>query len=201
MRVTLWGTRGSLADARRRRPRATAATPPASRCAADDGTVLVLDAGTGIRRLGATLLQGRRAASTSCSHISTWTISRGSDSSRRCTTSGMEIHIWGPPHHARRCARAWRRYLSPPFFPVHLRDLPCRLTLHEVPCGDVRHRPLRDRLGARLSSGPDRRLSHRCEGASLAYLPDHEPALGARDVSAGAGLDLGLRACGAASTC
>ena len=54
MKVTLWGTRGSVAA-----PGAETARYGGNTSCVEvhgvDGTVLVLDAGTGIRRLGATL--------------------------------------------------------------------------------------------------------------------------------------------------
>ena len=64
MNVTLWGTRGSLAT-----PGAeTARYGGNTSCVGvrgDEGTVLVLDAGTGIRGLGKTI-DASCAASTSC---------------------------------------------------------------------------------------------------------------------------------------
>ena len=54
MRVTLWGTRGSLATPGPETVRYGGNTSCVEVRGAD-GTVLVLDAGTGIRRLGATL--------------------------------------------------------------------------------------------------------------------------------------------------
>lgn len=70
------------------------------------------------------------------------------------------------------------RYLSPPLFPVHLRDLPCKLFLHEVPCGgfDVEE----FRIVSSLVCHPDPTVGYRLTTSDgvLAYLPDHEPALG-----------------------
>ena len=63
MRVTLWGTRGSIASA----GPDTIQYGGNTACVeveADDGTVVILDAGTGIRRVGMTYRQPR--ASISC---------------------------------------------------------------------------------------------------------------------------------------
>ncbi|MCH8111391.1 MAG: hypothetical protein IH905_05470 [Proteobacteria bacterium] len=70
------------------------------------------------------------------------------------------------------------RYLSPPLFPVRLRDLPCQLTLHDVPLGSFRVGELE--VIADLVCHPGPTLGYRIvEGkTSVAYLPDHEPALG-----------------------
>ncbi len=70
------------------------------------------------------------------------------------------------------------RYLSPPLFPVRLRDVAAKLELHDVPMtpfnigglevrGEVIIHPGQT-IGYRISDGR----------ATVAYLPDHEPALG-----------------------
>jgi ribonuclease BN (tRNA processing enzyme) len=72
------------------------------------------------------------------------------------------------------------RYLSPPLFPVHLRDLP-RIICHDLPRPDFDIGPFRIRT--RLVCHPNPTVGYRIEadGAALAYLPDHEPALGQRN--------------------
>ena len=64
-------------------------------------------------------------------------------------------------------------------FPVRLRDLP-RLRLHEVAGGEVEIGPFV--VTARFVCHPNPTVGYRIEapGAVLAYLPDHEPALGRR---------------------
>ena len=42
------------------------------------------------------------------------------------------MHIWGPASATMSLEVRLSRYLSPPLFPVHLRDLP-NITCHEVP--------------------------------------------------------------------
>lgn len=77
------------------------------------------------------------------------------------------------------------RYLSPPLFPVHLRSLPARLELHEMP-GDGEIGELH--ISARYVCHPGPTLGYRIEDGqgSVAYLPDHEPALGVPDFPAAA---------------
>ena len=72
------------------------------------------------------------------------------------------------------------RYLSPPLFPVSLRELPCAITLHDVPCGEVEIGEFR--VSAALVCHPGPTVGYRiadAQGSVLTYLPDHEPALGA----------------------
>src|SRR5262245_56589898 len=45
----------------------------------------------------------------------------------------VDVHIWGPASSRLSLAGRLSRYLSPPLFPVHLRDLP-RVTCQHVPC-------------------------------------------------------------------
>jgi ribonuclease BN (tRNA processing enzyme) len=90
----------------------------------------------------------------------------------------VEVHIWGPASTTLSLGLRLMRYLSPPLFPVRLRDLPCKLTLHEVPCGDVDVGEFR--VSSVLVCHPGPTVGYRIETArtTLAYLPDHEPALG-----------------------
>jgi len=92
----------------------------------------------------------------------------------------MEVHIWGPASATLSLEGRLRRYLSPPLFPVMLRDVPCRLELHHVVRGPVPIGPFLVTAGRVCHPGPT--VGYRVETAtaSVAYLPDHEPALGAR---------------------
>jgi ribonuclease BN (tRNA processing enzyme) len=71
------------------------------------------------------------------------------------------------------------RYLSPPLFPVRLSELPCRLALHNVPLGRFEIGGVR--IDAALITHPGPTVGYRIDDGEtcLAYLPDHEPALGA----------------------
>jgi len=93
---------------------------------------------------------------------------------------GTDVHIWGPASATLSLRARLARYLSPPLFPVVLRDLECMLTLHEVPTEEI----IID--GFKISSAmichPDPTVGFRIqEGrATVTYLPDHEPALGTK---------------------
>jgi phosphoribosyl 1,2-cyclic phosphodiesterase len=70
------------------------------------------------------------------------------------------------------------RYLSTPLSPVEIRDLPAKVAFEEVPSGGWRLGEFRVRGALVAHRGPT--LGYRVEhsGASLCYLPDHEPGLG-----------------------
>jgi ribonuclease BN (tRNA processing enzyme) len=70
------------------------------------------------------------------------------------------------------------RYLSAPLFPVHLRELPSQVTLHDVPLGGFEIGGVRIQTALILHPGPT--LGYRLaeNGQALVYMSDHEPALG-----------------------
>lgn len=131
MRVTLWGTRGSLAAPE---PETVRYGGNAS-CVEVRGkgnALLVLDAGTGIQRLGATVRDGPGRIDLLLTHLHMDYIQRP-EFFEPLYEPGSEIHIWGPPSPTLDLHTGLARYLSPPLFPIRLRDLPCRPTLHNVP--------------------------------------------------------------------
>ena len=93
---------------------------------------------------------------------------------------GLEVHIWGPSSTVLPLRARLTRYLSPPLFPVRLRDLPCRLTLHDVPLGTFEVPGMS--VTAALVCHPGPTVGYRLDDgtSTLVYLSDHEPALGAR---------------------
>jgi phosphoribosyl 1,2-cyclic phosphodiesterase len=178
MRATLWGTRGSLASPGPETVGYGGNTACVEvRSAA--GAVLILDAGTGIRRLGSTLAGETSRIDVLLSHLHVDHI-QGLGFFAPLFEPGREIHIWGPPSTMMGLRERLARYLSPPLFPVPLRELPCALTLHDVRLGPFEVSGLEVRAGLVCHPGPSVGFRIEEAGAVLAYLPDHEPALGDR---------------------
>jgi len=179
MEVTLWGTRGSLATP----GPDTARYGGNTSCVAvrgREGTVLVLDAGTGIRRMAMTIDATVRRVDVLLTHLHMDHI-QGLGFFAPLYRPDFEVNIWGPASTQLSLLTRLMRYLSPPLFPVGLRELPCKLMLHEVPCGEVDIGEFRVTSAAVCHPGPT--VGYRISEASgrvLTYLPDHEPALGAR---------------------
>ena len=178
MRATLWGTRGSL----------PAPGPDTSRyggntscvhVVADDGTVLVLDAGSGIRGLGPRLLGAARRVDLLLPHLHMDHI-QGLGFFAPLFVPGQEVHIWGPASTTVGLRVRLSRYLSPPLFPVRLRDLPCRLSVHEVPAGQVQIGSFTVESSLVCHPGPTVGYRITADGRTLTYLSDHEPGLGVR---------------------
>jgi phosphoribosyl 1,2-cyclic phosphodiesterase len=179
MEVSLWGTRGSLATPGPETARYGGNTSCVS-VRGCEGTVLVLDAGTGIRRMAATIDASARCVNVLLTHLHMDHI-QGLGFFAPLYCPDVDVHIWGPASTQLSLRARLMRYLSPPLFPVSLRELPCCLHLHEVPCGDVEIGEFR--VTSALVCHPGPTVGYRiCDtaGSVLTYLPDHEPALGAR---------------------
>ena len=176
MQVTVWGCRGSLASP----GPATVRYGGNTSCVElrlEDGTVLVLDAGTGVRELGRTLVGHGAPIHLLLTHLHLDHV-EGLGFFAPFWEPGAELHIWGPSSPLHTLAERISRYLSPPLFPLKVADSPAQVHFHTVPPGSWTIGSSTIRAGEVLHPGPT--LGYRIEegSASLAYIPDHEPALG-----------------------
>ncbi len=176
MRVCLWGTRGSIASAGPDTVRYGGNTACAE-VEGRDGTIVVLDAGTGVRRVGDTYKEPRRL-DVLLTHLHMDHI-QGLGFFAPFFRRDFEVHVWGPPSTTQDLRTRLTRYLSPPLFPVRLRDVAARLELHDAPMGRFEIGGLEIR--AQTVIHPGQTLGYRISDgeSTVAYLPDHEPALGA----------------------
>jgi phosphoribosyl 1,2-cyclic phosphodiesterase len=177
MQARIWGCRGSLATPGPETIRYGGNTSCVE-VRLENGTVIVLDAGTGARPLGLQLA-GEELSELHIllTHLHLDHL-EGLGFFAPLRRAGKKVHVWGPPSPVRSLAERIGRYLSPPLFPLQLSDMDADITFHDVPDGEW------ELAGARISAqhvihlGPT--LGYRIEqdGVALAYLPDHEPALG-----------------------
>lgn len=201
MRITLWGTRGSLPSSGPENVRYGGNTASVE-VRGENGTVLALDAGTGIRRLGAALSSNVRRVDVLLTHLHMDHI-QGLGFFQPLYQPGMEVHIWGPATTDLNLADRLKKYLSPPLFPVRLRDLPSNIELHDF---SLERFPIEGiqigefNISADLVTHPGPTVGYRIveNGISVTYLPDHEPALGRtalpeeRDWTSGSALAAGV---------
>ena len=125
MLARVWGCRGSVAAP----GEATVRYGGNTSCVEvrlESGHVLVLDAGTGMRPLGAAL----NATAGSELHILLTHLHmdhlQGLGFFRPLFQPGVDVHIWGPPSPVQTLAERIAIYLSPPLFPVRLADIPAQ---------------------------------------------------------------------------
>ena len=91
----------------------------------------------------------------------------------------MEVHIWAPASATQSLHSRLSRYLSPPLFPVLIRDLPAKLTLHDIANSSFEIGPFKVESRYVIHPGPTVGFRIKSGDSVFAYIPDHEPALGA----------------------
>ncbi len=177
MRITIWGCRGSLAAPGPGTVRYGGNTSCVEVLLAD-GTMLVLDAGTGIRPLGVSLEKRHDGPiHLLLTHLHLDHL-EGLGFFAPFWQNGTDLHVWGPPSTMHTLEERIARYMSPPLFPLHLADSPAQVTFHDVPGepwqlggATILSQPVvhpGPTVGFRIEEGD----------VSFAYIPDHEPALG-----------------------
>ncbi len=176
MKGVLWGTRGSLGSASAETVMYGGDTSSVE-VVTSRGTVLVLDAGSGVRRLGSAVPADIERVDLLLTHLHMDHI-QGLGFFGPMYNPNIETHVWGPASTTGTLRTRLSRYLSPPLFPVCVRDLP-NVYFHDVMPGTFEIADAR--ITADFICHPDPTLGYRIEAdnASLAYMPDHEPALGA----------------------
>jgi phosphoribosyl 1,2-cyclic phosphodiesterase len=177
MRALIWGCRGSLPTPGEDTLRYGGNTSCVEVELAD-GTLLVLDAGSGFRALGLKVAaENPRPIHLCLTHLHLDHI-EGLGFFAPIWREETELHIWGPPSTTRGIAARVARYFSPPLFPMQLGDVPAHLHFHDVPAHGWHVGSAF--IQADRVSHPGPTLGYRIEedGGALAYIPDHEPALG-----------------------
>jgi phosphoribosyl 1,2-cyclic phosphodiesterase len=145
--------------------------------ALDDGSSIVLDAGTGIRPLGDELAaRGTRRIHLFLTHLHLDHL-EGLRFFAPLWDARVTVDIWGPSSPVASLRDRILRAFSPPLFPLDFRDVPAEVRFHDLPGEPWESHGLSLRADLVLHPGPT--LGYRLEtgASSLAYLPDHEPVL------------------------
>jgi phosphoribosyl 1,2-cyclic phosphodiesterase len=176
VRVKLWGVRGSIPVP----GEAAAGYGGNTSCVgvtAGDGCELILDAGSGIRGLGEAIAGRCRHIHVLLTHLHLDHI-QGLMFFAPIFDPSVQLTVWGPPAVGKGLRERLARFLSNPICPVEIRDLPARVSFETVPSGSWEVGGVQ--VSAALVAHRGVTLGYRLEtdGASLAYLPDHEPGLG-----------------------
>jgi len=179
MKVTFWGTRGSLAAASSNTVRYGGNTS----CVAIEGSkkhLIILDAGTGIQRLGVSVPADLKRVDIFLTHLHMDHI-QGLPFFIPLRRPGTETHIWGPASTTMSLSARLQKYLSPPLFPVSVRELAVDLHFHEMHTDKIELEEFS--IQSQMIIHPNPTIGYRieCENSSITYIPDHEPALGSRN--------------------
>lgn len=176
MYVRFWGTRGSIASP----GESTARYGGNTSCVevrTEDGTVIVLDCGTGARELGLHLV--RTLPSPMRLHLfighTHWDHIQGFPFFVPAFLPGAELNVYAPLGFQQSLEEAMAGQMEYSYFPVKLRDLRSRIHFTELEEGFFRVGDVlvetqylnhtAPTIGYRMSSG----------GATVAYVTDHEP--------------------------
>ena len=175
MHVTICGSRGSVPSPGAERLRYGGDTS-CVQVALSDGKHLILDAGTGIRNVPEHVTADGEHAHILLTHLHLDHI-QGLLFYSPLFETRTRVTIWGPAAPGVSLKNRIGRYLSAPLTPIDVRELPCEVDFRNCPVTEWQIGSARIRAEAVNHRGPT--LGFRIEdaGASLCYLPDHEPAL------------------------
>lgn len=178
--VTFWGARGSIPT-----PGAhTARYGGNTSCVAVDGPggqLVILDAGTGIRGLGSTLVErqnGAVQAEILLSHTH-WDHIQGLPHFKPFFAPGNAVRIWGSKQGAKSLDEILHLQMEPAVFPIPLTAVSASLTVEEVrPGGEFTVGGGMFRASAMQIRHPGTTLAYRlvpvAGGRSMAYVTDNE---------------------------
>ncbi len=178
--VTFFGARGSCPCSGPEVARYGGATSAVAVSLDDSAPPLVLDLGTGARRLGLALLErwlprttGPLRLGAFVSHLHLDHV-QGLPFFPPALREDVELTIHGPGSEAT-LRRTFEALASPPYFPIPMATLPARLRFRSLTDGDsVETRGVTVRARALVHRGPA--LGYRLEaaGLSIAYVSDHQ---------------------------
>jgi ribonuclease BN (tRNA processing enzyme) len=179
MKITLRGVRGSIPSTN---PEMSKYGGNTSCTVVREGDcILVLDGGSGMQQFN--LLEGTniRRVDILLTHLHIDHI-QGLGFFNPFFNPELEVHIWGPASKTISLHARLSRYLSPPLFPTQLRELPCKLVLHEVENSNFSIGPFT--IESRFIIHPGPTVGYRISNGHsvFTFLPDHEPALSAKSM-------------------
>ena len=176
MHVRFWGTRGSIASPGDRTSRFGGNTSCVE-LRAPDGTIIVLDCGTGARELGLYLLQTmpqplRLHLFIGHTH---WDHIQGFPFFVPAFVPGAELNVYAPLGFQQSLEEAMAGQMEYSYFPVKLRDLRSRIHFTELEEGFFRVGGVLVETQYLNHTAPTIAYRLSAGGATVAYVTDHEP--------------------------
>jgi diguanylate cyclase (GGDEF)-like protein len=176
MRVRFWGTRGSIATPGPKTARYGGNTSCVEVRAAD-GTVIILDCGTGARELGLHLAQ--TMARPMRLHLfighTHWDHIQGFPFFVPAFLPGSELNIYAPFGFQRGLEEAMAGQMEYSYFPVKMRDLRSRIHFTELDEGFFRVGDVLVETQFMNHTAPTVAYRMTSDGATVVYATDHEP--------------------------
>ena len=178
MKVTIWGCRGSMPSPGSSKVKYGGNTSCVQ--VEHEDTCLILDGGSGIQELGNALSPDTQVVNLLLTHLHIDHI-MGLGYFRPLYNPECTVNIWGPKGSNEPLIERLRRYFSPPFFPVRLKELRAEINFFEIE--NSRFEIDKFRIYSEYICHPGPTVGYRIElgDAVLSYMPDHEPALGSSD--------------------
>jgi phosphoribosyl 1,2-cyclic phosphodiesterase len=142
-----------------------------------DGSEVILDAGSGICNLGRARKRGAEPVHVLLTHLHLDHI-QGLMFFAPLFDPECDIRVCGPPALDGPLINRLARYISAPLAPVEIRELPARASFQDIPGPAWDLGPARIQAARVNHRGPT--LGYRITDGNhtVAYIPDHEPALG-----------------------
>ena len=174
--LTFWGTRGSIPTPGPRTARYGGNTPCVG-VSDDEGHLVVLDAGSGLRPLGSAIMAegGGMVAHLLLTHTH-WDHIQGFPFFKPLGVVGNEVHVYGAAQEAVELSEILRRQMEPTVFPVPLSALAANIVVSPITEGTFEVDGFR--VGAFRLRHPGTtlgyRLAPRSGGREVAYVTDNE---------------------------
>ena len=152
VKVKIWGARGSIPAPGPETTRYGGNTS-CVQLTLSDGSLLVLDAGTGIRNLGIALRPSEQPVHILLTHLHLDHI-QGLMFFPPLFRPESQVVIWGPASPEASLRDRIGRYISAPLTPVEVRELPCQVSFREAETTEWRIGPARIRAASVSHRGP-----------------------------------------------
>ena len=178
MKIKIWGCRGSIPSPGPEKNIYGGNTSCVQ--IIHDSTCIILDGGSGIRNVGTILRPEIKEINLLLTHLHFDHIV-GLGFFQPFYNPKLKINIWGPAASKESLTKRLRRYFSPPLFPVRLSELPCKLQINEISESSFTIDSFKILSGYVCHPGPTVGYRIEIDKKILAYIPDHEPALGSSE--------------------
>jgi phosphoribosyl 1,2-cyclic phosphodiesterase len=175
MKITIWGCRGSLPSPGLEKNLFGGNTSCIQ--LEHDKTCIILDGGSGIQRLGDALSPEVLEVNILLTHLHIDHI-MGLGYFKPFYNPNCTINIWGPASSSKSLVKRLKRYFSPPFFPVQLKELPAVVNIFEIDNSTFKVDDIVITSEYLCHPGPTVGFRLENDQSVVVYMPDHEPALG-----------------------